>query len=451
MDKIPIISLILYSFPESLIFISLGLALYGHPLKENLKGIVLYGLCATIITYYIRTLPLDFVSIVGLLLAAYSIITVATLRLSPVKSVIVILTGYVILFVAESTIAPVVCNLFGLTFEEVIKSPYLRIAIPWVHLSMLGLAAFILDRKKISLLPALNSLETKTPSSKMIFYLIGLILFQAMLGLIMYMAFFLKLYANSPYQYFSNLKWLSDTIGYLLIFLPIVSLFMISKLFSMVEKENIIAGQEAFIDNINNLFATIRAQRHDFLNHVQILDSYLKMSKLDEARKYMSDILEETKEINNIMVVNNPILNALIQAKMGIAHQFNIDFSLDIRTAMTDINIKSFELVKLLGNLINNAIEAVKDLDQENRRICLSIKEQDGHYIIEVFNPLPVIPPEMQDRIFKSGFTTKTSSENCGLGLTLVKNMTEKYNGSVSLNSTQAAGTTFTVMLQVVI
>lgn len=443
MDNIPIISLILYSFPESMIYISLGLALYGYSIKDKIKRIIVFGIVMTIISYFIRALPYSFLAIIGILLLTFVCLTIMIFQLNLIRAIFVVVTSYIILFVAESTIAPLITKSLGLTFEQVIKNPVLRITIPWVHLLLLVLVTVFLRRKKTSLLPSLNLLEVRTPSGKMIFWLIGLILFQAMLGLTTYSAFTNWSTKGGLFE----TAWVRQLFGYLLIFLPVISIYMIRKLFNLVERENVIASQEAFIDNINNLFSTIRAQRHDFMNHVQILDSYLKMNKIDEAKYYMADIMEETKEINEIMVVNNPFLNALIQAKMGVAQRYKIHFELDIHTALADLTVKPFDLVKILGNLINNAMEAVKDLDQDCRRIKLSVNKQENTYVIEVFNRYPVIPPDIRKKIFQGGFTTKKGSEHYGIGLSVVKKLTEKYNGTLALHSSKEDGTTFTVTL----
>lgn len=450
MDKIPIISLILYSFPESIVFISLGSALYGYNVRENFRRILLYGLCMTVASYFIRALPLEFGEIIAILLVVFTCLAAIILRLGIIKATFAILTSYIILQLAESTIMPLILNISGLSFDQVIKDSLLRVVIPWVYLSLLALLTLFVIKKKISFVPTTNPLEPKTASGKMILWLIGLILLQSVIGLTINLVFFINIYSNNaPQTVLLESKWLTQLLGLLLVALPLASIFMIRKLFNLVEKENIIASQEAFIDNINNLFNTIRAQRHDFLNHVQILDSYLKMNKISEAIDYMSDIIEETKEISEIIIINNPFLNALLQAKMGIAQRNKINFSLDIQSSLTDTAIKPFDLVKILGNLINNAIEAVKDLESEYRLIKLAINKSENNHIVEISNPRPVIPPDNLAKIFGGGFTTKTSHEHCGVGLAVVKNLAEKYNGTVTVRSTEADGTTFTLTLPV--
>lgn len=447
MDKIPLISLILYSFPESLVFISLGSALYGYNVKENYKKILLYGLCSSTAAYLIRALPLPFGAVLAMQIVTYIFLTSLIIRLSVLRAVFIVLTAYVIFQVAESTIIPLTLKFLAVSFEQAVKDTLLRFILSWSILSPLALLTFFIIWKKISFIPALNLIEPKTLSGKMILWLISLILLQALIGLTINLVFYNNIYQNTPVTAIFQSAWISQLLGFLLVILPIISIFMIRKLFKLVEKENTIASQEAFIDNINTLFNTIRAQRHDFLNHVQILDSYLKMNKIDEAKAYMVDILEETKEINEIIVVNNPFLNALIRAKMGIAQRYNINFTLDIQSALADLEIKPFDLVKIMGNLINNAIEAVKDLDNDSRQVKLTTKKHDNNYIIKVFNPRPVIPQNMQEKIFAGGFTTKTGGEHCGVGLSVVKKLTEKYKGAVLVHSTEADGTTFTVTL----
>jgi len=251
MDKIPLISLLFYSFPESLVFISLGLALYGYNVKENYKKILLYGFCHTIAAYFIRSLPLPFGAILALQIVTYIFLTSLLLKLNLLRAVFIILTGYIIFQLAENTVLPFIIKTFGLSFEQVIKDPVLRVVIPWFHLLLLALLTIFIIQKKISFIPALNLLEPKTPSGKMILWLISLILLQALIGLTTNLVFYNNIFRSTTEVTIFVSEWISKLLGFLLVILPLVSIFMIRKLFNLVEKENIIASQEAFIDNIN--------------------------------------------------------------------------------------------------------------------------------------------------------------------------------------------------------
>lgn len=260
MDKIPLISLILYSLPESIIFISLGLALYDFPIKVNLKKIILYGICHTMISYYVRAWQLSYFSVIAILLSLFICTAALTLRISLTKAIIIVSSSYLVLFLTEITIPPIIFRFTGLTFEQVIKDPFLRIVVPWVHLSLLGLLTIFLRRKKISLLPAFNLLKPKTPGTKIILWQGALLSLQAMIGVTMYITFFDKTYNNSIRYAIFEIGRLNQIIGSLLITLSIISVFIAVKLFTLADQENIITSQEVFIENVNNLFNTIRTQ-----------------------------------------------------------------------------------------------------------------------------------------------------------------------------------------------
>lgn len=149
----------------------------------------------------------------------------------------------------------------------------------------------------------------------------------------------------------------------------------------------------------------------------------------------MANIEQETTEIDELLVIDNPIINTLIQAKFGIAQQYKIRFDLDIQSTLISLNIKPFDLVKITGNLIDNAIDVVKNLDQKNRKVKLTIKKQNNTYIIGVFNPRPTIPSKKPDKTFESSFNAIIDSELYNRRLVAVKNMVYKYKGIVSVNS----------------
>lgn len=429
MDKIPLISLIFYSYPESLVFISLGSALYGYNVKENYKKILVYGLLNTTAAYFIRALPLPFGAVLTMQIITYIFLTALILRLNLLKAIFIVLTSYVILQLAENTVIPLTLKVLGVSFDTAIRDPLLRLIVGWMLLSPLVLLTFFIIRKKISLVPAFNLIEPKPPSSKIILWSILLILLQALIGLTINLVFYNNAYRNTPVAAIFQSAWINQLMGFLLIFLPFISIFMIIKLFTLAEKENVIASQEAFIENTNGLFNTIRAERYNFLTHVQVLNSYINMNLVEAAKVYMSNFIQETLKVDEIPVVENPILNILIQAKIAIAQQYKINFDLDVQSSLIDLNIKPFDLVKIVGNLINNAIEVVKGMDRKKRKIKLTIKKQNNIYVIEVFNP------------------AKTRPEHCNAGLAVVQNLTEKYKGTVTMQSSKAVGTIFTVKL----
>jgi sensor histidine kinase regulating citrate/malate metabolism len=107
--------------------------------------------------------------------------------------------------------------------------------------------------------------------------------------------------------------------------------------------------------------------------------------------------------------------------------------------------IPATDISSILGNLLENAFDAVGTVaETEHRVVSVSFAEDQHHFIISVLNKRPLIPKEIQSKIFQKGFSTKGMSGS-GLGLAIVKELTEKHGGSVQLVSDAETGTLFTL------
>jgi len=119
----------------------------------------------------------------------------------------------------------------------------------------------------------------------------------------------------------------------------------------------------------------------------------------------------------------------LIIAKMIYAEKFGIEFTLKVRSDVTDIKIKSSHLSEILGILLDNAIEAAAD--SEEKHVSFKIEETEEAFIFDIKNSLSA-PPD-QTKMFEEGWTTK--GENRGFGLWMAKDIIAGYD-NVLLNTT---------------
>jgi sensor histidine kinase regulating citrate/malate metabolism len=102
-------------------------------------------------------------------------------------------------------------------------------------------------------------------------------------------------------------------------------------------------------------------------------------------------------------------------------------------------------LVKIFGNLIDNALEAVEVVPPEVRLVKVNLSRIESNFIFEVFNRIPVIPVDLLEKIFESGFSTK--KDHTGIGLAAVKNLVHKYGGQVLVTSSESEGTRLKVLI----
>ncbi|MBN2557481.1 MAG: Spo0B domain-containing protein [Clostridia bacterium] len=184
----------------------------------------------------------------------------------------------------------------------------------------------------------------------------------------------------------------------------------------------------------------LREQRHDFLNHIQIIHSLIEMNEYKEAASYMEEIYNEIQSVGKILKTASPAINALLQVKNNSCESRGIEFKIVSTTRLDKPAMEPWDICGILGNLIDNAIHAAEAVD--NGSIRVSLKEDIKNYIFKVKDNGKGIPDKLADRVFTMGFTTK-SGEGHGIGLAVSKRKLESTGGSISFE-TGGNGTEFT-------
>ncbi|OGX68552.1 MAG: hypothetical protein A2189_07155 [Paenibacillus sp. RIFOXYA1_FULL_44_5] len=233
---------------------------------------------------------------------------------------------------------------------------------------------------------------------------------------------------------------------YFVVSISIVVFYLAQRAISKTKEDAVQSTQSLYVDEVNRLFATIRSQRHDFLNHVQVIHSFVKMNKQKELIDYTQELMGEIKIINEIIQIGIPALAALIQSKIVQAAEQNIEFTYQIDSLKEmPPHIKQIDLVKIVANLLDNAFDEAVKHDKENRWVELKYWKDQGQLWISVQNSGKVITSNEIPRLFEPGYTTKSTSEHSGLGLFIINESVNYYKGSVSLTSTQKSGVCITL------
>jgi len=211
----------------------------------------------------------------------------------------------------------------------------------------------------------------------------------------------------------------------------IVNGFLIRSLLQLVEKEAELDSQAAFSDSMEELFQTMKAQRHDFGNHVQTLYGMLVQDMNDAAKEYISDVFKETRQLNEMIITDRPEVAALLKAKHSKAVLKNINFQINIECKLSALNIKAHDLVKVLGNVIDNAFDEAISYPEKERLVSLKIYRLDSKIYFEIINP-GKIPKDIQP--FEPGVSSKEGHQ--GVGLHTVNKIIGSYYGKVELQNT---------------
>lgn len=224
----------------------------------------------------------------------------------------------------------------------------------------------------------------------------------------------------------------STTLAYYLI--PMISVMcgiIIIKLFdylqSQAKKDAQYQVQMHSIKELGELVNELRAQRHDFNHHVSCLYGLLHQKRFEEANDYISSLVERAKSTNDVIQTSNPYVTALITHKVRNAEAKGIVFDININMP-ADVNIAPYDLSIVLGNAIDNAVEA-SQLVEGPKIIKLSIEERLSYLIIDIRNPMlrsTLKPGDLK--------TTKEDRQNHGFGLKNIKYVISNYGGKMDID-----------------
>lgn len=184
---------------------------------------------------------------------------------------------------------------------------------------------------------------------------------------------------------------------------------------------------------LEDLNRTLRAQRHDFKNHLQVVYSLTEMAAYDDVQEYVQRIYEDVQSVGSFIRTSVPAVNALLSAKAADCAERGIAFETDIQSTWDPIQVPGWEMCRILGNLVDNAIDAVLEVKGRMPQVRVCIGEDIRSWTLQVSNNGPEIPAARRREIFQPGFTTKAAGR--GNGLSIVAGLLDKYGGEMRLES----------------
>ena len=189
------------------------------------------------------------------------------------------------------------------------------------------------------------------------------------------------------------------------------------------------------IDAMSQFNNTLRAQRHDFLNHLQVVYSLIEMEEYREANEYIEQVYGRITSVSRTMKTAIPAVNALLQVKAAACEKAGVPVEVSITSKWEELEavMPDWEMCKVLSNLIDNAIDAMESLPADKRRLVISLAENVKQYTFLVENTGEKIPEDIREHIFVPGFTTK--GEGHGMGLHIVRRTLKERGGDIVLHS----------------
>ena len=216
-------------------------------------------------------------------------------------------------------------------------------------------------------------------------------------------------------------------------------------------KKSVVEELANQLTGFKNYATALRAQTHEFMNKMHVIMGLIDMKAYDELKNYTKEIAyNRQSEVSYIVTrLKDITLSGFILGKISRSRELDIDFSLSEESELRgELDVPSVhDIVLIVGNLIENAFDALKNFDGE-RIVNLSILDFDKEIVIVVEDSGPGMSEETIKRIYHRGFSTKGDGGH-GFGLFLAKQSVDSLNGTISVESSLGEGTVFTVRLPV--
>lgn len=231
----------------------------------------------------------------------------------------------------------------------------------------------------------------------------------------------------------------------LLLFISIIFIFILSGQLNKYkvkakEVETELRMQKLYADSFKGLIDNIRLRQHEFNNHISMLHSmHLKYQTYEELAaaldNYGNSVIKENR-FHKLLSCGNSVIIGFLYGRFVEFDKKGIEISYQISVQELEIGIPCYKIVEILGNLMNNAVEALL-ADEVRKKLYVSVIENDRFYI-EVRNESPYIPYKEIGTFFVKDYSQK--GENRGLGLYNVKQICDEYGLEISCNNVDIDG-----------
>ena len=181
-------------------------------------------------------------------------------------------------------------------------------------------------------------------------------------------------------------------------------------------------------DEVETMYRKMRGWRHDYHNHIQVLKAYLSMGQYEEAKRYLEELRQDLTTVDTVFKTGNLMMDAILNSK--IARMREKEIQVDAAAYVPNrLPIPDIDLAVLVGNLLDNAMEACEKLPPQERFVRIYADILKGQFYLAVTNAMK----GRESKLGISFYTTKQGSH--GYGLWRVRSIVAKYGGFLNQKS----------------
>ena len=187
---------------------------------------------------------------------------------------------------------------------------------------------------------------------------------------------------------------------------------------------------------VENMYCQTRGWRHDYRNHIQVLNSYAEQGDLEAVKRYLRELDMDLNTVDTAIKTGNRMTDVILNSKISLARSKNISVRADAHVPVS-LSTSELDLCIIIGNLFDNAIEACMQLPEEERLIRIYMEMKNTQLYMSFTNTTAL---KKQKKVGERFFSTKGSGH--GYGLVRIDAIIERCQGYISRNSEDGAFTT---------
>ncbi len=219
-------------------------------------------------------------------------------------------------------------------------------------------------------------------------------------------------------------------IGAIILFsaLCIVGFFLLRRtLYNMIDRRierfqcELIEKQ---VREIQNMYRQVRGWRHDYRNHINNMKIQLSQENYDGLSDYLNELADDLDTVDTVIKTGNVMADAILNSKLNVAEKMNVQLNVKANVPEA-LPMSDVELCSLLGNMLDNAVEACGTLPEEERFMRVYIGKLKGQLYLSVQNAAGKVRKE------KGSYLSTKEGEH-GYGLFRIDRVAKKYGGYVN-------------------